>query len=215
MRILIADDHKLFRAGLVLVLQQLGDDLELLEAGTGNEAVAMASGASGKPKPDVVLLDLDLPDSSGLDALGRIHEHDPEMPVIILSAMEDQATISRAMGLGARGYIPKSASGDVMINSLKLVLSGGVCMPPGFSEGRTAPGGEAAPNLTRRQLEVLRLMSTGGSNKEIAYKLGISENTVRVHISAIISALDATNRTEAAYSAMRLGLIPRGTQILD
>lgn len=209
MRILIADDHKLFRAGLVLVLKQLGDDLDIVEAGTGKEAASLALSESSL---DLVLLDIDLPDGNGLEALLTIHDTKPELPVIMLSAMEDQVTISRAMELGARGYIPKSASGDVMVNSLKLVLSGGVCMPPGFGDQGSSGGASAAPTLTRRQLEVLRLMATGNSNKEIAHSLSISENTVRVHISAIISALDATNRTEAAYSAMRLGLVPRGVQ---
>ncbi|MDH3335327.1 MAG: response regulator transcription factor [Rhodospirillaceae bacterium] len=212
MRILIADDHKLFRAGLVLVLKQLGDDLDISEAGTGSEAIEIAT---ADPCPELILMDLDLPGMNGLEALSAINEVNADIPIVILSAMEDQVTISRAMELGARGYIPKSASGDVMINSLKLVISGGVCMPPGFGEnGEKNKSQSGTPNLTRRQLEVLRLMATGNSNKEIASELGISENTVRVHISAIITALDATNRTEAAYSAMRIGLIPRGTQLL-
>ena len=212
MRILIADDHKLFRAGLVLVLKQLGDDLEISEAGTGAEAIEIAT---AEPHPELVLMDLDLPGTNGLEALSAINAVKVDIPIVILSAMEDQVTISRAMGLGARGYIPKSASGDVMINSLKLVISGGVCMPLGFGENGDKNKTDAnTPNLTRRQLEVLRLMATGNSNKEIAHDLGISENTVRVHVSAIITALDATNRTEAAYSAMRIGLIPRGTQLL-
>ena len=211
MRILIADDHKLFRAGLVLVLKQLGENLEISEAGSGKEAIDMAGRT---PSPDLILMDLDLPGGNGMEALISIHASNSKIPVVILSAMEDQVTISRAMELGARGYIPKSASGDVMINSLKLVISGGVCMPPGFGENGAKGKDAGTPNLTRRQLEVLRLMATGNSNKEIAHSLGISENTVRVHISAIITALDATNRTEAAYSAMRIGLIPRGTQLL-
>lgn len=141
--------------------------------------------------------------------MSAINANNGKVPVVILSAMEDQAMVSRAMELGARGFIPKSASGDVMLNSLRLVLSGGVCLPQGYGDGARGDAQSSMPNLTNRQLEVLRLMAQGSSNKEIARELGISENTVRVHISAIISALDATNRTEAAYSAMRLGLIPR------
>ncbi|MFC1673631.1 response regulator [Pseudomonadota bacterium] len=208
MKILLADDHQLVRAGLVLVLQQMEDGVALLEAGTGREAVGVAK---ANPDIDLVLMDLDLPDGSGLDALSAINAHNGKVPVVILSAMEDQAMVSRAMELGARGFIPKSASGDVMLNSLRLVLSGGVCLPPGYGDGSRGDAQASMPNLTNRQLEVLRLMAQGNSNKEIARELGISENTVRVHISAIISALDATNRTEAAYSAMRLGLIPRAT----
>lgn len=206
MKILLVDDHKLVRAGLVLVLKQMEDGVELLEAGTGREAIELAS---ANPDINLILMDLDLPEGSGLEALTAIHAKDASVPVVILSAMEDQGMVSRAMTLGARGFIPKTASGDVMVNSLRLVLSGGICLPPGY--GETAHGNVDLPNLTQRQSEVLSHMAQGNSNKEIARELGISENTVRVHISAIISALDATNRTEAAYSAMRLGLIPRAT----
>lgn len=208
MKILLVDDHKLVRAGLVLVLKQMEDGVELLEAGTGREAIEMAQSS---PDIDLVLMDLDLPEGSGLEALSAIHAKTPSMAVVILSAMEDQTMVSRAMELGARGFIPKSASGEVMLNSLRLVLSGGICLPPGYGEAGRGEGDGQMPNLTQRQLEVLRLMAQGNSNKEIARELGISENTVRVHISAIISAMDATNRTEAAYSAMRLGLIPRAS----
>jgi len=206
MKILLVDDHKLVRAGLVLVLKQMEDGVELLEAGTGREAIELAG---ANPDIDLILMDLDLPEGSGLEALTAIHAKDASVPVVILSAMEDQGMISRVMSLGARGFIPKTASGDVMLNSLRLVLSGGICLPPGY--GEVAGGDANLPNLTQRQSEVLHHMAQGNSNKEIARELGISENTVRVHISAIISALDATNRTEAAYSAMRLGLIPRAT----
>lgn len=206
MKILLADDHKLVRAGLVLVLKQMENDVELIEAGTGREAIEMAE---LHPDLDLILMDIDLPEGSGLEALTAINAKNAVLPVVILSAMEDQAMVARAMELGARGFIPKSASGEVMLNSLRLVLSGGICLPPGFGDASRGDAGAQAPNLTQRQFEVLRLMAQGNSNKEIARDLGISENTVRVHISAIISALDATNRTEAAYSAMRLGLIPR------
>ncbi len=212
MKILLVDDHKLVRAGLVLVLKQMEDGVELLEAGTAREAVALSETHSDL---SLVLMDLDLPDGSGLEALSAIHAKQPALPVVILSAMEDQAMVSRAMELGARGFIPKSASGEVMVNSLRLVLSGGICLPPGYGETARGDGNSEMPNLTHRQLEVLRLMAQGNSNKEIARDLEISENTVRVHISAIIGALDATNRTEAAYSAMRLGLIPRANMALS
>lgn len=208
MKILLADDHKLVRAGLVLVLKQMEEGVELLEAGSGREAVELFKANSDL---DLVLMDLDLPEGSGLEALDAIHAQNDALPVVILSAMEDQAMVARAMELGARGFIPKSASGEVMVNSLRLVLSGGICLPPGYGEKGRSEDAADMPSLTHRQLEVLRLMAQGNSNKEIARDLDISENTVRVHISAIISALDATNRTEAAYSAQRLGLIPRAT----
>ncbi|MBL4692631.1 MAG: response regulator transcription factor [Magnetovibrio sp.] len=206
MKILLADDHKLVRAGLVLVLKQMNEDVELLEAGSGREAIEVAS---VNPDIDLVLMDLDLPEGNGLEAMKSINSKNAALPVVILSALEDQSMVSRAMALGARGFIPKSASGEVMVNSLRLVLSGGVCLPPGYCEPQHGDPNHNLPNLTQRQMEVLRLMAKGSSNKEIARDLDISENTVRVHISAVIGALDATNRTEAAYSAMRLGIIPR------
>ncbi|PHS78593.1 MAG: DNA-binding response regulator [Rhodospirillaceae bacterium] len=206
MKILLADDHKLVRAGLVLVLKQMENSVEILEAGTGQEAIETALGNSGI---DLILMDLDLPEGNGLEAMTAIHGEKPSVPVVILSAMEDQSMVSRAMKMGARGFIPKSASGEVMVNSLRLVLSGGVCLPPGYHEPQKGENDTKTPNLTQRQMEVLRLMAKGSSNKEIARGLSISENTVRVHISAVIGALDASNRTEAAYSAMRMGIIPR------
>lgn len=206
MKFLLVDDHKLVRAGLALVLKQMDDGVKLIEAGTGREAIVAIDGT---PDLDLVLMDIDLPEGSGLEVLNVIRTKKVSVPVVILSAMEDQAMIAQAMSLGARGYIPKTASGDVMVNSLRLVLSGGICLPSGYSDVTRGEAGANLPNLTHRQLEVLRFMAQGNSNKEIARELGISENTVRVHISAIIGALDATNRTEAAYSAMRLGLIPR------
>jgi DNA-binding NarL/FixJ family response regulator len=206
MKILLADDHKLVRAGLVLVLKQMDSSVELLEAGSGHEAVEVAMAHSDL---DLVLMDLDLPDGTGLEAMASINSHAPKLPVVILSAIEDQSMVARAMKLGARGFIPKSASGEVMVNSLRLVLSGGICLPPGYSEPVRGDGNVPIPTLTQRQMEVLHLMAKGSSNKEIARDLDISENTVRVHISAVIGALDAANRTEAAYSAMRLGIIPR------
>jgi len=206
MKILLADDHKLVRAGLVLVLKQMDASVELLEAGSGREATTICEAHSDL---DLVLMDLDLPDGTGLEAMASINMKAPELPVVILSAIEDQSMVARAMKLGARGFIPKSASGEVMVNSLRLVLSGGICLPPGYCEPARGNTSSQIPNLTQRQMEVLHLMAKGSSNKEIARDLDISENTVRVHISAVIGALDATNRTEAAYSAMRMGIIPR------
>jgi len=206
MKILLADDHKLVRAGLVLVLKQMDASVVLLEAGSGREAIEIAEAHSDL---DLVLMDLDLPNGTGLEAMASINMKAPELPVVILSAIEDQSMVSRAMKLGARGFIPKSASGEVMVNSLRLVLSGGICLPPGYCEPVRGDASSQIPNLTQRQMEVLHLMAKGSSNKEIARDLDISENTVRVHISAVIGALDATNRTEAAYSAMRMGIIPR------
>jgi len=206
MKILLADDHKLVRAGLVLVLKQMDTSVDLLEAGSGREAVDIARENTDL---DLVLMDLDLPEGSGLEAMVEINTLYPKLPVVILSAMEDQSVIARAMKMGARGFIPKTASGEVMVNSLRLVMSGGVCLPIGYNDAQRGEEDSEVPNLTHRQMEVLKLMAKGSSNKEIARHLEISENTVRVHISAVINALDATNRTEAAYSAMRMGIIPR------
>ena len=206
MKILLVDDHNLVRSGLALVLKHMADNTEILEAESAGDAVTLAAETPGL---DLVLMDLDLPDFNGLEAMQKINKTQPKLPVVILSGMEEAQTVSRALGLGARGFIPKSADGDTMESALRKVLAGDICMPPGFDLSELEVGSQSAPNLTQRQMEVLRVMAQGSSNKEIARELDISENTVRVHVSAIISALDAANRTEAVYSAMRLGLIER------
>lgn len=235
MRVLIADDHELFRDGLRLVLNELGPDVEVLEASCYNDILqALDSGVA----IDVVLLDLVMPGMPWTDGLRTLRERVPSMPVVILSASEDRRLVLEGVRLGASGFIPKTSSSRVMISALRLVLSGGVYLPPTLIDDQggmghamadptalleggashhglasTLSSGETAASenpdtspLTPRQREVLALLGQGKSNKEIARILDLSEGTVKLHVTAILKALNVSNRTGAVVAASRLGL---------
>jgi DNA-binding NarL/FixJ family response regulator len=160
-------------------------------------------------------LDLNLPGMDGLHGLARLREASPATPVAILSATDDREHVHQALALGAAGYIPKSAGSDVILNAIRLVLAGGVYLPVSLVQPDSAEPSEIELNgssdvshgLTPRQHEVLELLTQGLSNKQIARRLGVAENTVRVHVAAILRLLGASNRTEAGYRALRLGLV--------
>ncbi len=207
MKILIADDHALFRDGLRYVLARLGDDVEILEAKDCTEALALAG---SRPDLDLILLDLAMPGMDGLAGLRALRARRPSVPVVILSGSEEPTDVRQALDGGAMGFIPKSSSSSVMLSALRLILSGGVYLPPAYlarsQAGRTpiaAPSVEAL-GLTPRQYDVLRLLGRGQSNKEIARVLGLAEGTVKLHISAILRALGVGNRTRAVIAAARL-----------
>lgn len=203
MRILLCDDHALFRDGLELVLEQLDADVQLI--GVGDAEAALERAAAEADDLELVLLDIGLPGMSGLDALGHLRRDHPELPVVVLSASERPEDVRRALDAGAAGFIPKSTRGPVLLGALRLVLSGGVYVPPlmvavGHSRA------DRASELSPRQLDVLRLVARGLTNKEIASTLGIAENTVKSHVKALLDILDVTNRTEAAMAVHELGL---------
>jgi DNA-binding NarL/FixJ family response regulator len=206
MKILLVDDHALFRDGIALVLERLGAPLELLEAGGGAEARACVALHRDL---DLVLLDVALPDEDGLETLRALRQTAPEVPVVVLSALDGHAGISRALALGAQGYIPKSTSSDVMLGAVRLVLSGGLYLPPTLldPEVTTPAAASAGVPLTVRQAEVLQLVTQGLPNKEIGVRLGIAESTVRVHVTALLKLLGVGNRTEASYEARRRGWV--------
>lgn len=211
MRILICDDHALFREGLRHVLVELGQAPEILEASNSEEAIALAA---DDPELAMVLLDLHMPGTSGLATLETLGERFPTLPVVMVSASEDAGEIRGALDAGASGFIPKSSSGAVLRSAVQLVLAGGVYVPPVALDGAAAPAPAAAAargasglrtrygKLTARQLEVLRLLAKGLTNREICSVLGIAEGTVKAHIAALLDALDVANRTEAV-AAMR------------
>jgi len=223
---LIADDHELFRDGLRLVLDDLDPDLEIVEASTFDEALARATES---PSPDLVLMDLVMPGMAWNEGLSALKQAVGAAPLVVLTAAEDRRLVLDAVRLGAAGFIPKTSSGKVMIGALRLVLSGGVYLPPALLEDREvaalqqalplqamdgvashAEGPPARPMadvpLTPRQREVLALLGQGQSNKEIARALGLSEGTVKLHVTAILKALKVNNRTGAVVAAARLGL---------
>jgi DNA-binding NarL/FixJ family response regulator len=206
-KILVADDHAMFRDGLRYALASLDDDVEILEAKDCAEALALVG---SHPDLDLVLLDLAMPGMDGLAGLHALRARRPAVPVVILSGSEEPADARRALDRGAMGFIPKSSSSSVMLGALRLVLSGGVYLPPAFLEhfqtGRTLSGAPSIETLglTPRQHDVLRLLGKGQSNKEIARVLGLAVGTVKLHISAILRALGVGSRTRAVIAAARL-----------
>ena len=204
MKILLVDDHPLFREGVAQTLRALDEAALIYQASRCEEALERLG---REPDMDLVLLDLLLPGMDGMDGLLRFRQAFPTLPVVILSASEDRRSVQAALERGAQGYIPKSTPPRIMMQAIRLVLEGGVYTPPGPS-GTGGGGSEAAPGrLTPRQREVLALLIEGKSNKEIARLLALSDNTVRVHAAAIFKTLDVRNRTEAAFAARRLGLL--------
>lgn len=203
MKILLVDDHTLFRDGLKLVLKQIGDDVEISECGTCSDAYDIIRASDGF---DLILLDVNLPVISGMEGLQDFRKLDPSAPIVFLSGSDDHKLIRKALELGVMGYIPKTLSSEIMIQALQLVLKGGKYVPDNILT-RPDELTRSEIRLTARQREILQLISQGKANKEIARTLGIADNTVRVHISAIFQALKVNNRTEAAFAALQEGLV--------
>ena len=210
MKILIADDHHLILEGVRSKLAELGDDVEIVAAMTVDavlEALAQASF-------DLLVMDLSMPGASGIDHVARVRERHPQLPVIVLSGAEDPAQMKELLVLGVRGYIPKAYSAGIMLSAVRLVLSGGVYVPPLLLEAGSGPSPPPAQGhgsidalrslLTERQVDVLRLLAQGKPNKRIARDLDISEGTVKIHLAAIFRALDVRNRVEAVVAAQRI-----------
>lgn len=202
MRILLCEDHALFREGLELVLGQLDPDVELL--GVGDAETALEQMADDDL--DLVLLDIGLPGMDGFEALARLRSEHPSVPVVVLSASERPEDVRRALEGGAAGFIPKSTRGSVLQGALRLVLAGGIYTPPLMLDAAPPAPRPTAADLTPRQLEILRLLARGLTNKEICGVLGIAEGTVKSHVVRIYEVLDVTNRTEAAMRLYELGL---------
>ncbi|WP_042695239.1 response regulator transcription factor [Azospirillum sp. B506] len=208
MKILIGDDHLLFREGLRRLLEQLQGDASFVEAGTFDEVLAQCRAGSTF---DIILMDLHMPNWPGFDGLREIQALQPGVPVVVISASEALGDIRGALDHGATGYIPKSSSVKVMMGALNLVFSGGIYLPPGALTASmdAAPRRRAVDlsdrnasyGLTQRQREVLECLRLGKSNKQIAYELGLSEGTVKIHVTAIFKSLGVKNRTQAVIAA--------------
>lgn len=198
MRLLLVDDHALFRAGLRLMLPSLEADIEMDEAGNCAEALALV----GRNAYRLILLDMRMSGLAGLDALTALLRAAPGSLIVVVSGEDDQRFVCQAIKDGAMGYIPKTSSEEVMREALRLVLAGGTYLPPHVLE---APPDNLAI-LTSRQLEVLRLLVRGKQNKEIARELGITNSTVKAHIMEMGGRLAARNRVAIVSAAMRLRL---------
>jgi DNA-binding NarL/FixJ family response regulator len=220
MKFLLVDDHALIREALRGVLKELDGSAAILEASRWGDAARLLG---EHPDLALVLLDLGLPDRDGFEALKEARAHHPRIPVIILSANCERASVVKALDLGAVGFIPKTGERDVMLGALRLVFSGGVYIPPEILSRSEAPAGAglstaagrrpegSAPTspadigLTARQVDVLALMMQGKSNKAICRTLDLAEPTVKNHVTAILKALKASNRTEAVVMVGTLG----------
>jgi DNA-binding NarL/FixJ family response regulator len=203
MKLLLVDDHAMFREGLSLLVAHHFQDVEVLHAERLAQAVTLVK---QHVDIDVVLLDLALPDSQGLDALPGLHEATPNARIVVLSADDSPGTVRGAIEQGAAGFIPKTAQGSTLREALDVVLGGGVYLPG--SPAQAAPAGATDPTLglSPRQVEVLHLLIRGASNKHICRALSMAESTVKTHVSAIFRKLEVTNRTQTVFAAARLGL---------
>lgn len=204
MKVLIADDHALVRAGLRAQLLQL--DPAALVVETGDWAATLEQAKD--PALDLALIDLRMPGGQPEQALGTVLRECPGLPVVVVSASDDPSEMRAALASGAMGYLTKAEPTAVVLAALRLVLEGGVYVPPALAgvKPRVEPTAGTIPALTERQREVLRWVVEGKSNQEIAILLGVSRATVKLHLAAIFRALDVTNRTQAAVVAQRLGL---------
>jgi len=214
-KILVVDGHFLIRDALRGVLKHLRSDATVLEAIGGLQTMRLVSehGDIG-----LVLLELDLHDRDGLSVLGELRERHPAISVVVLSGRQDQASVAKALDLGALGFIPKSEQREVVLSALSLVLAGGVYIPSKLlsREVRLHPNPEpaciersvraAGLSLTERQIDVLKLMMTGKTNKAICQILNLAEPTVKNHVTAILKTLKVTNRTEAVIAVRGLGV---------
>ena len=211
MKILVVDDHPVFRDGICTLLIQDTPDAVVLHAGSAAEALMLVKEHADL---DVALLDLKLPDMDGLQTISALAELRPELPVIVISSSEDPQDARNAFAHGALGYVPKSSSRYALLSAIKLVLNGDLYVPTlvldaGVDARATAPSPHEAADasLTQRQVEVLRFVADGCPNKTIATSLGVSEKTVKAHITAIFKVLRVANRTQAAAAGRKAGLI--------
>ena len=213
-KILVVDDYALVREGLRHALQALGESVEVLEAADAEEALRLID---QQPPLDLVLLDIGLPGMDGFLALDEMRRGHSCVPIVVLSASAEQRDIAAALNMGAMGYIPKMAPREVMLRALRLVLAGGIYIPPqalGLPEFSSAQAGGGATmpksiedfGLTERQRQVLSRIAQGKPNKAIANELQISEPTVKAHVTEILRALKASSRAQAMVTARRFGL---------
>lgn len=225
MKVLLVEDHLLFRDGVTLILERLDPHTDIVACGSGEEALSLAS-QQGDFK--LVLLDYNLPDTTGLACLAQLQTHLPSAPIVMLSAENRADLIQQVLSAGARGFITKTSASDVMISAIKLVLSGGIYIPQEMLSSLSTPFAASTPEgvthavspsplgvntkpinhqLTERQLNVLHEMLKGLSNKEIARELNMSPSTVKVHVAAILREFNVKNRTQAVAHARQHNIL--------
>ena len=200
-RILIVDDHPLLREGITMVLAQEKDLLLVGAASTGREAVTLYA----TTRPDLVLMDLRLPDMSGIDAMTAIRASSPRAKVVILTTFEGDAEVSRALSAGAAGYLLKSMPRKQIIEALRQVLAGRRRIAPAVAASLAEHLGQET--LSQREITILQRVAEGDRNKEIAARLSLSEETIKSHMKNILEKLGASDRTQAVSIAVRRGIM--------
>lgn len=204
MKLLVVDDHALFREGLCHLLKGLGDSVSIIEA---KDASSAFDALDSHQDLDLMLLDLNMPGADGFSILETASNNYSTVPIAVLSASLEQADVDRVMNTSAMGYIHKNTPTEVMLGALRLILAGGVYTPPKIQDDESASGEpHSLGALTPRQREVLSMLSSGTSNKQIAATLNITEATIKMHLSSIFKALGVKNRTQAALAARKLNL---------
>lgn len=209
-RVLIADDHPVFRDGLRGLVERSADLALAGEAENGAEAVALAATV----RPAIVLMDLRMPEMSGIEATRRILEADPTVGVLILTMSEDDESLFAAMRAGARGYIPKDADSQELLHAIRAAAVGEAIfgasiarrMVDFFASPRRLPAAEPFPELTEREAQILELIAQGRPNPEIARELGITDKTVRNHVATVFAKLRVADRAQAIVRAREAGL---------
>ena len=221
MKILIADDHELFLNGLEFVLGAEFKDAKIVTAKSYTEIFERLDKQSDF---DLIITDLAMPGSNWIEALDKMHNQAKDVPIIIISAVFDKEILQKTLDVGVAGYIPKSSSNTVIISAINLVLAGGVYIPKELLSNKTdndelsqeirrlkslseKEGKKGEKKLTPRQIAVIKAIGRGLPNKLIAYELGLTEGTVKVHITVILKILGVTNRTAALVEAVRQGYI--------
>lgn len=221
MKFLIADDHELFLQGLEFILSKEYPQTEIVTAKSYTDIFTILE----KQRDfNLILTDLAMPGSDWLDAIGKIHQMCPDIPVIIISAVFEREILQKTYNLGVSGYVSKAFPKNLIISAINLVLAGGMYIPPEILQMSLKSSSESVRqiaqdlskstektadsfNITPRQKEVLECMAEGLSNKQIAYNLGLSEGTVKIHITQLMRTLEVTNRTAAVRKAAKCGLL--------
>jgi len=201
--VLVVDDHPIVLEIMGAMAQAVFPSAAIWRASSFEEAAAAAAGTE---RLDMALIDLGLPGCAGVEALSRFRELAPEVPAVVISAIEERAVVVAALDAGAKGYIPKTSKPDVISAALRLVAAGGVYVPPQALGEAPVASTPRTTALTERQLEVLRLITQGLANKEIAKELRIARETVKQHAKAVYAVLGIASRSQAARAAERRGI---------
>ena len=214
LKLLVVEDHALVREGLVGLLKQLEDEVQVFDRADFESALALLE---QEPEIDLLLLDLALPGIDGFSGLDVLRRRFPSMPVVVVSAFDDVPTVNRVLNLGASGFIPKALSGDALLAALRDVLEGNIYRPSANQASARLDDAVPVPlfgvsmrpeeiGLTERQAQVLCLMVRGLSNRDIGAEMGLSEGTIKIHATAVYKALGVTSRTQALVAVSRYGI---------